>query len=265
MKNLVATFVTALVGAAAGVGYATPAETQVNDRQESLLLIGPVEAVNSTHTMASILGQKVLIGSSDPVAVGTTVAVYGNSLADGSIAALKIEAQGSYVPGATPILLTGTVQAVQPSVGRVVVGGLTVDLTSMMAGGAMSPVLGSKLQITGTQPVNHGLVVVNGISGGGLTANGISGGGRVSTNGISGGGKDSTSGISGGGFTANGISGGGRVSTNGISGGGKVSTSGISGGGFTANGISGGGRVSTDGISGGGRITTAGISGGGLN
>ena len=246
MKSLVATFITAAVGAAGAAAYAN---TNSQEQSVPLLLIGPVESVNSAHTAASVLGQKVLIGASDQLTVGDTVAVYGQSLSDGSLKAAKVVSEGAYVPGATPIFVDGTVQRIQPSVGRATVNGLNVDLTALMAHGAVSPTVGSKLQITGTQPVNNGLVVASGLS-----ADGISGGGKAIANGIS-----------GGGFTADGISGGGRVVANGISGGGKAIANGISGGGFTADGISGGGRVVANGISGGGKAIANGISGGGLN
>ena len=242
MKSLVATFITAALGAVCTAGYANTNSLEAREQSAPLLLIGPVESVSSTHAFAVVLGQKVLIGAFDQVTVGDTVAVYGEFLGDGSLNAAKVVSEGPYVPGATPVYVEGTVQKVQSSVGRATVSGLSVDLTSLMARGAVSPTVGSKLQITGTQPVNNGLVVASGLS-----ANGISGGGR-SASGISGGGI-SVSGISGGGLSASGISGGGR-SASGISGGG-ISVSGISGGGLSASGISGGG-LAADGISGGG-------------
>ena len=214
MKSLVATFITAALGAACTAGYANTNNLGAEEQNAPLLLIGPVESVSSTHTSAVVLGQKVLIGAFDQVAVGETVVVYGEFLGDGSLSAAKVVSEGAYVPGATSVYVEGTVQKVQPSVGRVTVSGLSVDLTSLMAHGDVSPVVGSKLQITGTQPVSNGLVVASGVS-----AEGISGGGKAVANGISGGGF-SVNGISGGGFTANGISGGGRVTTLGISGGG---------------------------------------------
>jgi hypothetical protein len=190
VKSLVATIVTAVLGAAGTAGFANTNSPEVKEQNAPLLVIGPVESVNSTHTAAIVLGQKILIGAYDQVTVGDTVAVYGKSLPDGSLAAGKIVSEGPYVPGATSIFLTGTVQQVQPSIGRAIVSGLSVDLTSLMAHGAVSPAVGSRLQITGTQPVNNGLVLasglsVDGISGGGRTASGISGGG-LAVNGISG-------------------------------------------------------------------------------
>ena len=187
MKSLVATFVTAILGAAGAAGYATTNNTEVKEQSAPLLLVGPVESVSAKHTFAVVLGQKVLIGTTDRVTVGDTVAVYGESLSDGSLKAAKVVSEGLYVPGATSIFISGTVQQVQPSIGRATVSGLSVDLTSLMAQGAVTPAVGSTLEITGTQPINNGLFVASGISGGGKTANGISGGG-LTADGISGGG-----------------------------------------------------------------------------
>jgi hypothetical protein len=272
VKSLVATFITATLGAACTAGYANTNNLGAEEQNAPLLLIGPVESVSSTHTFAVVLGQKVLIGAFDQVTVGETLAVYGQYLGDGSLNAAKVVSEGAYVPGATPVFVEGTVQKVQPSVGQVTVSGLSVDLTSLMSRGAVSPIVGSKLQITGIQPVNNGLVVASGLStegisgGGKAVADGISGGG-FAVNGISGGGKAVADGISGGGkaVVANGISGGG-LAVNGISGGGKAVADGISGGGkaVVANGISGGG-LAVNGISGGGKAVADGISGGGLN
>jgi hypothetical protein len=254
MKTLVATFVTALVGAAATVGLAASGGGGVHD---VLLLIGPVEAINSIQTRAVVLGQKISIAPSQGVAVGNTVAVYGSESADGTITATKVVSQGLYVPGSTSVYLVGVVQKVQSSVGRVVVNGLTVDLTPAMAQGAAVPTVGSEFRILGTQPVGRGTVMANGISGSGLVANGISGSG-LSLNGISGSGL-SVNGISGSGLSANGISGSGK-SVNGISGSG-LAANGISGSGLSANGISGSG-LSANGISGSGKSVN-GISGSG--
>src|SRR3569833_2335555 len=204
MKSLVATFVTALVGAATTVGLAASGGGGVHD---VLLLIGPVEAINSIHTRAVVLGQKISIQPAQGVAVGNTVAVYGTESADGTITATKVVSEGLYVPGASSVYLVGVVQKVQASVGHVVVNGLTVDLTPAMAQGATVPTVGSEFQILGTQPVGRGTVMANGISGSGLVANGISGSG-LAVNGISGSGL-SVSGISGSGLAVNGISGSG--------------------------------------------------------
>ena len=235
MKNLVATFVTALIGTAAMVGQAAAGGGGVHD--DALLLIGPVEAVNSIQTRAVVLGQKIAIAPSEGVAVGNAVAVYGTESADGTITATKVVSKGLYVPGATSVFLVGVVQRLQPAVGRIVVNGLTVDLTSVMANGTVAVALGSTVEISGTQPVSNGLLMPNGISGSGKALTGISGSGATPS-GISGSGKALT-GISGSGATPAGISGSGKALT------------GISGSGATPAGISGSGKLTT-GISGSG-------------
>ena len=265
MRNLVATFITAILGAAGTVGYANSANTGTGD---PLLVVGPVESVNAAHTVAVVLGQKVLIGAEASVAVGNTVAVYGEVLGDGGLNATKLVVEGAYVPGATPVFVSGTVQQVQPSIGRAVVSGITVDLTALMSTGAVTPAVGSKVEISGTQPVNSGLLVADGISGSGKVMAGISGSGLAMA-GISGSGK-ATAGISGSGLAMAGISGSGLAMAGisgsglamaGISGSG-LAMAGISGSGLAMAGISGSGKAMA-GISGSGKVVAAGISGSG--
>ncbi len=271
MKNSISAVVAAIIATAAafpgqaGISGSGGAIEGISGSGVELLVVGPVEAIDIASSTAIVLGQRVT--TAQQLNVGDTVAVFGKTRTDGTISAAAIQARGPYVAGATPIFLAGIVQKAQPNIGRVEVSGITVDLTSAMAHGVLSPAVGSKLAISGTQPVNHGLVVVDGISGSGAAVSGISGsggslggisgsGGRV--NGISGSGA-AVSGISGSGGSLGGISGsGGRV--NGISGSGAA-VSGISGSGGSLGGISGsGGRV--NGISGSG-AAVSGISGSG--
>jgi hypothetical protein len=205
------------VGGISGGGFAASSS--------ELILLGPVEAVKEREGVVIVLGQKLAQRAVGSVEVGQTLAVFGSVSADGAFSVSGVQRLGLYVPGATNIVVTGVVQKVNIALGRAVVGGLSVDTTTLDQPDAIA--VGSLVQVGGTQPVSGGLMLAQGISGGGKVASGISGGGKVS------------SGISGGGFTSSGISGGGKVAS-GISGGGKVS-SGISGGGFTSSGISGGG------------------------
>ena len=160
-------------------------------------MIGPVEAINSEAHSATVLGQRVQAQAVSNLAIGSLVAVYGKAAADGSISASLIQPRGSYVPGASEVFFSGTVQKTNPTIGRAIVNGISVDLTPAMASGAISPIAGTRLKLIGIQPIAGGLVIVNGISGGGAGVNGISGGGA------------GVSGISGGGAGVNGISGGG--------------------------------------------------------
>ena len=231
----------ASIAGISGGGSPVAANTPVAPQ---LLLLGPVEAIDANAKVAVVLGQRVHVSNVETLAVGDAAAVFGTLRSDGTVVASAVESRGAYVPGASTVLISGLVQKAEPSVGRVLINGVAVDLTPAMSHGTLAPAAGEKLQVAGIQPVARGIVVVNGISGGG------SGG----TNGISGGGSGGT----------NGISGGGSGGTNGISGGGSGGTSGISGGGSGGtNGISGGGSGGTNGISGGGSGGTSGISGGG--
>jgi len=192
MKTSVRLAVAILLGTAA-------ASAGGGGRSAELLVIGPVESINAADRTATILEQRVHTAMVDALAVGNTVAVFGTVRADGTIEASAIQSRGVYVPGATSIFVSGTVQRAEPALGRVVVNGVTVDLTSAMSNGMLSPAVGSKLAISGTQPANRGLVLVSGapqgIAGTGAVVNGIAGTGAV------------VNGIAGTGAVANGIAG----------------------------------------------------------
>ena len=126
MKSSIAAFVAALVASAA----ATTGSAGISGSGAELLVIGPVEAVNSADRTATVLGQRVIVSKPEALSVGDAVAVYGQARLDGSIVAAAIQPRGLYVAGATPIFLAGTVQKSEPSIGRVVVNGVAVDLTS---------------------------------------------------------------------------------------------------------------------------------------
>ena len=97
--------------------------------------------------------------------------------------------------GSRVIFISGIIQKTLPNVGRIVVSGLTVDLTETMWNGITWPLVGNTVEVTGTQPVPHGLILATHMSFGragtnvtsdtGVESNGSSGGG-VSSDGISG-------------------------------------------------------------------------------
>src|SRR6267143_6919025 len=176
MKTTVRLAVAIVLGTAA----ASTGSAGVRGSAPELLGIGPVEAINAVDRTATILGQRVHTAIVDALAVGNAVAVFGTARADGTIEASAIQLRGMYVPGATSIFVSGTVQRAEPALGRVVVNGVTVDLTSGMSHGMWSPAVGSRLAISGTQPVSRGLVLVSGsrgsvqgIAGTGAAVNGI--------------------------------------------------------------------------------------------
>ena len=200
---------------------------QASAEQQRLLLEGPVESINEKNGTAVILGQKLAVKLPNGVVVGDSVSVYGTLNDDGSLKISKLSSQGLYVAGASHVVLTAVVQQVHTSVGRAKVGGIDVDLTSVATlDGSLSVASGSVVQVSGTQPSSHGLVLADAIVGGGKNASSIVGGGL--------------SAIVGGGASANAIVGGGK-NANAIVGGG-ASANAIVGGGKSANAIVGGGH-----------------------
>src|ERR1700687_3806844 len=273
MKTTVRVAVAILLGTAAASTCSAGVGGSGNSAE--LLVIGPVESLNAADRTATILGQRVHTAMVDALAVGNAVAVFGTARADGTIEASAVQLRGSYVPGATSIFVSGTVQRAEPALGRVVVNGVTVDLTSAVSHGMMSPAVGSKLAISGTQPVGRGLVLVNGIAGTGIAVNGIArtgakvtgiAGAGIAVNGIAGTGSK-VNGIAGTGIAVNGIAGTGprvngiasnSIAVNGIAGTG-IAVNGIAGTGIAVNGIAGTGSK-VNGIAGTG-IAVNGIAG----
>src|SRR5882757_3595419 len=252
MKGLV------VIGAAVVLSAATSglwaSSVTGTSQAPTLLLTGPVESINEKTGTAVVLGQKLFVQLPATVVVGDSVSVYGKMQDDGTLAISKVTNQGIYVPGASHVVLTALVQQVHASVGRAKVGGLDVDLTSInTVDGTTSVVSGSVVQVSGTQPSSHGLVLADAIVGGGVNKpNAIVGGGNL--NAIVGGGKPNA--IVGGG-NLNAIVGGGKP--NAIVGGGNLNA--IVGGG-KPNAIVGGGNLNA--IVGGGKPNAI-VGGGNLN
>ena len=251
----------AAASAVAGINGGGSAKVVEAD-QPVLTVIGPVEAYNPKNHSARVLGQTVILQHAAEIAVGDTVSVVGTTGVDGVISATVVKDQGVYVPGSTTVFLSGRIQKVNKSVGTATVNGVTVDFTALLMTDSVAPAVGSEVQIGGTQPALGGVVLANGINGGGMSTAGINGGGVALATGINGGGL-ATSGINGGGVAlATGINGGG-LATSGINGGGVALATGINGGGLATSGINGGGVALATGINGGG-LATSGINGGGV-
>ena len=107
MKGLfiIAAFTT--LSATSATLWASPS---TNEQSEPALLAGPVESIEKKTGTAIILGQKLPLDRLGSIIVGDAVSVYGTVRNDGTIDATKVVDKGPYVPGATPILLTGLVQ-----------------------------------------------------------------------------------------------------------------------------------------------------------
>jgi hypothetical protein len=213
------------------VNYAASSSTsaQVSVATEHpLVLIGPVEAIDAKTNTAVIVGQRVLLGNLKPPAIGAFVEVFGTVAPDSAIHASLVKSVGSYVAGASPILVTGLVKAIDRKLARVTIGNLVIDYSAGLSSNpSMDAKAGGLGQFVGTQPVTQGIVLASLFR----VTNRI----QLVNGGVS------LEGIIGGGFAADGIIGGG------------ASADGIIGGGVAVDGIIGGGKLSVDGIIGGGR------------
>src|SRR5437879_10756031 len=90
MTTCVRIAVAALVGAAAAsAGLAAAGGSTATQ----LLVVGPVEAVNTADATATILGQRVHTALAGQLTVGNEVAVFGTRLADGTIAASSLQSR----------------------------------------------------------------------------------------------------------------------------------------------------------------------------
>ncbi len=163
--------VAALIGA---VG-ASPSSAGTSTEGARLLVAGPVEAVDFANRTLTVLGQRVQAEAPDQFGIGSTIAIFGTMRIDGSIEVSAIQSRGLYVPGASSVFLSGKVQSAEPSLGRVVINGVSVDLTSIMSYGMFSPAVGDTLAVSGIQPVIRGRLVVSGVSAGGIAGTGVHG------------------------------------------------------------------------------------------
>jgi len=250
-----------------------------------LLMSGPVEAVDHTANVVTVLGHKISLLNTSQIALGQRVNVFGLISSNGTSKPTLVQSTGTYVGGGDNVVLVGRITAIDSLLGRVSVDGAIVDYTSLLSSTtAYQPALGANVRILGTQPAAKGLVLASsvttvlGVTGGGLVTEsvgssraaslgathvsaskaGVTGGGLASS-GVTGGGLAS-SGVTGGGFASSGVTGGG-LATSGVTGGG-LATSGVTGGGFATSGVTGGG-LTTSGVTGGG-LAAYGVTGGGL-
>ena len=125
----------------------------------SLLVVGRVE--NVAYDFVSVLGQSIFASSGDMagVGVGATVAVYGRLDPQlGGIVDARLVPVAAPGVDAGPSLLTGFVDEVDPTIGRAVVGGVSVDYNARLAGGD-APEVGDIVSISGRRYAGLGVLV----------------------------------------------------------------------------------------------------------
>ncbi|MCH6573346.1 MAG: hypothetical protein IH809_06855, partial [Proteobacteria bacterium] len=110
----------------------------VASQSEALLLVGPVSTAKGQ--ILEILGQVVILESSDAkssvgrMGAGSYTAVFGNITATGQLSATRIEVlESQYVPGSSPVMVSGLLAGSLDRNGHVSLGELTIDLTPSLS------------------------------------------------------------------------------------------------------------------------------------
>ena len=112
----------------------------VSAQTESLLLVGPISKVKDESLQ--MLGQAVILDTGDAEDVAAKIesdsyiAVFGNISKKGQLIATRIDVlEAQYVPGASPVMVSGLVAHTPDKNGRVTLGELTMDATSSISNG----------------------------------------------------------------------------------------------------------------------------------
>ena len=132
---------------------------------DSLVLAGPVDSIDPINGVFTAVGQTVMAsqGMLSSMNVGDFVSVNGSVVSSGWLYADSVSVSNDlYVPGATPVYVTGIPSEIDPVLGQARLGALTIDYTAAMSGGAIPA--GLSLGFGGIQPVNRGLLVSDAVS-----------------------------------------------------------------------------------------------------
>ena len=107
--------------------------------RSDLLVMGPVELVDTSKARVQVLGQwiplsKIQISQNPEGLVGHVLAVYGSMSKDGSIEIATVNEENSldYVPGATRLYLKGSVSALDSLHGTARIGSQSVSYASAL-------------------------------------------------------------------------------------------------------------------------------------
>ncbi len=122
-----------------------------------LVAMGPVDHINLNLNTVEVLGQTVAISglSNANLTPGMMVSVFGHVLGEGFIAGSAIvSSDEQYIPGATPVFVSGYASGIESDLGRVQIGNLEVDHNAISNMGSFS---GDVLSFFGVQPALGGL------------------------------------------------------------------------------------------------------------
>jgi len=140
-------------------------QTGVEGVTQTGLLRGPVTSIDRINSVFESMGQFILASQSmlNSMRIGDYVSVNGTVISSGWLYADDVSVLGeSYVPGASPVFVTGIPSAIDPSTGRVRIGGLTIDCTPALCSGDLG--IGFEMSFSGIQPVTRGLLISDAVS-----------------------------------------------------------------------------------------------------
>jgi hypothetical protein len=167
---------------------------------QSIVAVGPVEQVSSDGQSLVVLGQRIALSGSSQIFLngkklvsararellipGKLVSVESQELQTGLLGSRVDLLAGTYVPGATSVRIIGRVTKVEASVGRLWIGALEVDYTSVLFDPSVEAIVGSLVEAIGTRPNTSGSVVATGLQSiGGTGQQSIGGTGQQSIGG----------------------------------------------------------------------------------
>ena len=136
---------------------------------------GPVDRVSTDATEFTVLGQTYII---DPETVfeanGKKISMFSGTrlLRDGNLVAVEsrvspapskaisiVISNVQYVPGASHVFVGGSVEQIALDIGTLRIGGLVVDISSTQPAVLSAINVGSFVEVTGIQPLPHGLLL----------------------------------------------------------------------------------------------------------
>lgn len=119
-----------------------------NCEEQSIKILGVTFAANDAGNAAAICGAEGSAGLSYVSAIGTTTS-------NGSIILTRLTrlSSGDYVPGATPVYLTGSISESRVEFGEAVLSGAVISL------GTVDLQFGNVVEVLGTQPVIGGVIL----------------------------------------------------------------------------------------------------------
>jgi hypothetical protein len=138
-----------------------------------LLLSGPAESVDAATSTVVVLGHRILVKDVSKISLGHTLNVFGVVATNGSLRAKTVQDTASYAWSGKQVQLTGAVAGIDRARGLVLIGKASVDYTALLAQpGFVPPSVGDIIQVSGTQPSGHGVVLAGKINRVGVNAGG---------------------------------------------------------------------------------------------